>query len=185
MKWQLTDRGDPIARDVADRHYNRQKPGSPQFVNPSRCLVLLATQKRGYKALWVTSWPFSQYVKHRWAGAWVNSLFRNEGYWPSPDLIREAVSATRWYATYYPSWLEPEPSLGMITFIDTTKVKQKEVFGKCYRDAGFIEAGYTEGGLLALQMRPCAMPPPAPPLIPSKRGTREMYKKKKLPHPIS
>jgi len=27
--WQLSHRADPKARDIADRHYNRQKIGTP------------------------------------------------------------------------------------------------------------------------------------------------------------
>ena len=37
------------------------------------------TENQGGKALWVTSFPFAQYVRHQWAGAWVCSAFRNEG----------------------------------------------------------------------------------------------------------
>lgn len=74
--WSLSHRADPAGCTIADRHYNRQKIGSPQFVPPGRSLVLI---DNAAPALWVTSWPFAQYVKHAWAGAWVNSLFRNEG----------------------------------------------------------------------------------------------------------
>ena len=41
MNWRLSHRADPEARVLADRHYNRQKPGTPQFVPPGRCLVLV------------------------------------------------------------------------------------------------------------------------------------------------
>jgi len=62
-------------------------------------------------------------------------------------------------------WKWPEiPSLGMITFIDRDKVKHKRDYGRCYRRAGFIEAGETEGGLLALQLLPSAMPDMEPPM---------------------
>jgi hypothetical protein len=86
--WRLSYRADPAALGLADRHYNRQKIGSPQFVPPGRCLVLLTADR---SALWVTSWPFAEHVKHAWAGAFVNSLFRNEGGHLSSDLIRWAV----------------------------------------------------------------------------------------------
>ena len=33
-------RADPEVVPLADRHYNRQKIGSPQFAPPGRCLVL-------------------------------------------------------------------------------------------------------------------------------------------------
>lgn len=152
MRWQRSDRFDPKARELADRHYNRQKPGTDQFVPPGRCLVLFAATDTG-KAFWVTSWPFAEYVRHAWPGAWVCSAFRNEGAGLASELIREAVSATRAY-------MGAPPPIGMVTFVDRSKVKGKRDFGYCYRKAGFIECGETKGGLLALQLLPEAMPEP-------------------------
>ena len=107
-------------------------------------------------ALWVTSWPFAEYVKHRWPGAWVNSLFRRESGPLASELIREAVSATRW------TWGEP-PVLGLVSFVDPGKVRHKRDPGRCYLRAGFIRDGETEGGLLAFRMPPGLMPSPCPP----------------------
>ena len=87
--WTLSNRADPEARDIADRHYNRQKIGAPQFVPPGRCLVL---KRPG--ALWITSWPFAEYVKHAWPGAWICSAFRRESGPLASDLIRSAIAAT-------------------------------------------------------------------------------------------
>ena len=160
MKWHVSHRCDPQARALADRHYNRQHTGAANFVKPGRCLVL---RTANYRALWVTSWPYAEYVKHAWAGAWECSLFRREGGSLASVLIRQAVAATRW------AYGDPPP-LGMITFIDTTKVRPqvdmdgRPSWGWTYRQAGFVEAGYTVGGLLTLQLLPAAMPNPAPPL---------------------
>lgn len=152
--WCLSYRTDPSARPLADRHYNRQHVGATGFVPPGRCLVLLADDE---SALWVTSWPFAEYVKHDWPGAWINSTFRNEGKRLSSDLIREAVAMSRW------RW-PTVPALGMVTFIDEKKVKPKRDPGYCYLQAGFVVAGRTKGGLLALQMWPDVMPEPLAPL---------------------
>jgi len=156
--WRLSDRFDPAALPLADRHYNRQKVGSPQFVPPGRCLVLLTADR---SALWVTSWPFAQFVRHAWGGAWVNSLFRNEGEGLSSDLIRLAVAhtAARWPAV---------PDLGMVTFVDASKVRRKRDPGRCYRKAGFHHVGFTAGGLHAFQMPPTDMP--APEAVPHSQG---------------
>jgi hypothetical protein len=145
--WQLTNRSDPEVRPLADRHYNRQKIGAAGFVPPGRCLVL-KTERRD--AFWVTSWPYAEYTKHAWAGAWVCSAFRNESSMLSSELILDAVSITKWKYSL--------PELGMITFVDPTKVKRKRDFGRCYRKAGFVEVGQTKGGLIALQLRPQDMP---------------------------
>jgi hypothetical protein len=156
MTWKMSHRADPFARDIADRHYNRQKIGSPQFAPPGRCLVLTA-QMGQLKALWITSWPYAQYVKHEWAGAWVCSAFRTEGIAPASALILLAVSATK-------SYYGKPPTLGMVTFVDPRKVRPTmvrgtPVWGWTYRKAGFEECGKTKGGLIALQLSPNKMPP--------------------------
>jgi len=133
---------------LADRHYNRQKVGSPQFAPPGRCLVL---KTQPVDAFWITSWPFAEFVRHAWAGAWVCSAFRNEGAILSSLLIRDAVAATR--AEYG----EP-PTLGMITFVNRAHVRRKRDWGRCYRKAGFRPVGETQGGLVALQLLPEDMP---------------------------
>lgn len=143
----VSHRADPRAVALADRHYNRQKIGTPQFVPPGRCFVLTTPEA---DAVWVTSWPFAEYVKHAWAGAWVNSIFRNESRHLSSELIREAIAATR------TEW-EP-PALGIITFVDAGKVRRKRDPGRCYIKAGFKRVGFTAGGLVALQMLPAEMP---------------------------
>jgi hypothetical protein len=151
MHWRLSHRADPVAREIADRHYNRQKIGTPQFVPPGRCLVLVSNDE---SAFWITSWPFAQYVKHEWAGAWVCSAFRNEGQILSSELIRDAVAASR-------AEFGDPPSLGMVTFVDMGKVRRKRDWGRCYRKAGFrpLEKR-TKGGLFVLQMLPEDMPEP-------------------------
>jgi hypothetical protein len=74
-------------------------------------------------------------------------------------MIVEAVAATRAF------YGEP-PRFGMMTFIDRAKVRPTMVrgaptWGWTYRRAGFVDAGETKGGLLALQLHPADMPPPA------------------------
>lgn len=147
--WTKSHRFDPEARTIADRHYNRQKPGTPQFVPPGRCLVLKTAH-----AVWVTSWPFAEYVRHAWAGAWVNSCFRREGgEHVASDMIVAAVAATRAH------WPEV-PDLGMVTFVDPRKVRHKRDPGRCYLRAGFRLVGETKGGLLAFQLLPEDMSEP-------------------------
>lgn len=156
MLWELSNRADEKSRLIADRHYNRQKPGTKQFVPPGRCLVLYCKTESG-QALWVTSWPFAKYVRHAWAGAWVCSAFRNEGAAQASTLIQQAVAATIDY-------FGAPPPQGMITFIDQKKVKPTmvrgcETWGYTYMLGGFKPVGKTKGGLLAFQLLPEDMPP--------------------------
>lgn len=149
VRWALSWRASPYGARIADRHYNRQKIGARQFVPPGSCIVFVATTG---VALWVTSWPLAEYVKHEWAGAWINSTFRNEGAGLSSELIREAVAATLF------AWGDP-PELGMVTFVDPAKVRRKRDPGRCYLRAGFRLVGRTkEAGLLAFRLSPGDMP---------------------------
>ena len=164
VNWVLSHRADRAARPIADRHYNRQKPGTKQFVPPGRCLVL-----RTEAAVWISSWPFAEYVRHEWPGAWVNSCFRREsGSDVASVMIREAIAATRWHWPEVPSiaWAHKGESgfVGMVTFIDRDEVRHKRDYGRCYLRAGFRVIGETKGGLLALGISLEDMPEAEAPL---------------------
>ncbi len=156
MDWRLTNRADLVAASIADRHYSRQSVGARQFVPPGRCVVLLTPDA---SALWVSSWPKAEYVHHAWAGAWICSLFRNEGqgHFLSSDLISQAVAATR------AVWEKAPPRQGFVTFVDVSQVCPKRDPGRCFRRAGWQHVGFTKGGLLVLQLLPSEMPSPLAP----------------------
>lgn len=152
-RWNPSHRFDRRALPLADRHYNRRKVGSPQFVPPGRCVVLLTPCA---DALWVTSWPFAEYVRHAWPGAWVNSLFRNESDAVASELIRAAVAATR-------TVFGDPPPLGLVSFVNPKKVpgvrrRGVTIYGYCYLKAGFTHVGFTKGGLWVWQLLPDAFP---------------------------
>lgn len=154
--WHLSYRADPASKVLADRHYNRQNPDADQFVPPGTCVVLRTEQP--VDAVWVTSWPLAEYVQHAWGGAWVNSLFRNEDRERhlSSDLIEQAVAATR--AIWTP------PPLGIVTFVDASKIRTKRDPGRCYRRAGWHHVGFTRKGLWVFQQLPDEMPAPLEPI---------------------
>lgn len=149
MNWTLSHRYDRQVLPLADRHYNRQKPGTPQFSPPGRLIVL-----RADSAVWTT--VAQEYVKHRWVGAWMNSLFRREGGGLASQLIREACAATR------ALWGDP-PAIGLISFVDASRVRPKRDPGYCYLRAGFEPDGETVGGLLAFRLPGSSFPAPMSP----------------------
>lgn len=153
MHWILSNKSSPRARALADRHYNRQSIGSPWIAPPGRCVVLLTSQA---DAVWVT--VQQRYAFHRWPGAWVCTLFRNESPVLSSLLIREAVAAT------LALWGEP-PLHGFVTFVNPVKVRRKRDPGRCFRRAGFVPCGETSRRHhLAFQLLPAHMPRPVSPL---------------------
>jgi hypothetical protein len=148
--WRVSDRYDPAAVALADRHYNRQKPGTPQFIPPGRYVALISADKT---AVWVTSG--ARYRMDAWRGAWVNTIFRKEGDGTASEMIRHAVAHTR------AAWPEV-PALGLITFIDPAKVRRTRRPGYTYVRAGFEHVGVTPKGLLVFRLTADRMPEPEP-----------------------
>lgn len=150
--WRLSWRADPAVAALADRHYSRKTVGAAQFAPPGPILVLRSADRT---AAWISLWPKAEFVLHEWGGAWMNTLFRNEGDGLSSDMIEHAVAHTR------AQWPDV-PDLGMVTLIDAAKVRHKRDPGRCYIRAGFRRAGFTKGGLHVLQMLPADMPEAEP-----------------------
>jgi hypothetical protein len=148
--WRISDRYDPALVALADRHYSRQKPGTPQCIPPGTYVALVCADRT---AGWVTSWPL--YRQDEWRGAWINTLFRKEGDGLASDMIRAAVAHTR---HRFPQ----VPPLGMVTFVNPRQVRHKRDPGRCYRKAGFRHVGTTPKGLLVFQLLAEEMPPPSP-----------------------
>lgn len=163
MLWRLSHRFDRRVLPLADSHYSRQKPGSPQFVAPGKNIVLRTVRN---DALWVSLWQKTEFTDHEWPGAWVCSMFRNCSEHQSSDLIREAVAITRHL------WGDNER--GMVTFVDPSKVsgfftRSKDEQGKkikrlswgyCFQECGFQEAGWTASFKQVLHLPLVAMPAP-------------------------
>lgn len=155
MIWQRAHRYYPPAVALADRHYSRQKPGTPQFMPAGSCLVLFAETDTG-RAVWGTSAP--QFAQHAHPGAWVCTMFRNEGAGKASKLIRQAVAAT---LSHYGA----APDAGMITFVDRDEVRPKQNPGWSFFIAGFRYCDDTAGGLITMKLEPSRMPKPEPALL--------------------
>lgn len=164
MIWRPSHRAHTPARLLADRHYSRQKPGTPQFMPSGSCRVLIAANG---KAVFGLSFPKPEMVKHAWPNAWVCSIFRNEGAGPlASDMIRDALAI---FQSDY-GYGAPPPG-GCITFVDPKcvpgiLVRGERVKGFCFWKAGFRVVGETKKrGYLAWQLLPSQMPAPATLLV--------------------
>jgi hypothetical protein len=119
---------DQECRELADRHYNRQSPGAPQFAGNGPKLVLRDTAG---DVVWV--WINSPLA--RWDGqtGYYNQTFRNESARLSSDIILEAEqhAITKW-----------GPGR-MFTYIDPASVRSSNP-GYCYLMARWHKHGYSK-----------------------------------------
>ena len=67
----------------------------------------------------------TEVFRSRLPGAWMCSIFRNEGPTLSSELIIQAMAATR-------SELSEPPPEGLITFINPRKIRKKRDPGRCF-----------------------------------------------------
>lgn len=132
-KWREVHKMTPALVALADRHYTRQTPGSPQCCRPGVNLCLLTDD---CSAAWVVWRPIPSVGRKDRLEAWECTLMRNEGRRRTSDLIREAVEWT-WRAWGWP------PRDGLITAIDaeaTAAGRSPHARpGRCFRAAGWRE----------------------------------------------
>ena len=115
-----TGRFDQECRALADRHYSRQKPGTPQFSPPGELLIL-----RDACGDVVLAFIRQRYRKDGQRGVYC-SIFRNESARLSSAILleSEATVRVRWGA------------VRLFTFIDPAKVKSPNP-GYCFKMAGW------------------------------------------------
>jgi hypothetical protein len=157
VAWTVRDRFDPAAAALADRHYSREVPGSPQVGGPGYLLVLVTPCER---AVWITKRHSPDTDAPRVVAdglppdTYRCALFRNEGAGLASGLIREAVALTerRWGPA--PLWA---------TYIDRDAVRSSNP-GYCFKLAGWqLDRGYRHPRLVRLLLpRPHEAPERAP-----------------------
>jgi hypothetical protein len=130
VAWTVRHRFDAAAASLADRHYSREKVGSPQVGGPGYLLVLVTPCER---AAWITKRHAEDTTSARSTAdgldAYRCALFRNEGAGLSSDLILEAVALTERL------W-GPPPADGWATYVDKGRVASANP-GYCFKLAGW------------------------------------------------
>lgn len=140
--WQQVHHRDRRAVEMADRHYSRQKPGTPEFTRPGHKIVLLHFLPDGTPAaLWASQRPSPDSGIKRADGlnAWDCSVFRVEHRTvPASELIGEAVCITRYF------WGDLMPADGFVTTVNPHKVQTIKRRGKTVHGFSFQKAGWQE-----------------------------------------
>lgn len=132
-------RADPELCMLADRHYTRQKIGSPQFMPPGRTLVLRDAAGTAVFG-WLWCLPGLRYDKQE---GYCCTIFRNESRRRSSELILEAETAAvnKWGRNR------------MFTYVDASKVTSSNP-GYCFKMAGWRFIGKSLSGLHLLEKQP-------------------------------
>ena len=117
---------DDEMRQLADRHYSRQKPGTRQFSPPGRKMILRDTAGEVY---WAWIW---QHFRMDEQEGYNCAAFRNE----SPRLSSEIILEAELHAI-----AEWGPNR-MFTYVDPAKIRSTNP-GYCFLKAGWHKHGYS------------------------------------------
>lgn len=150
--WHAVLRTDPRARALADRHYSRQTPGAPEFLNAGETLVLLTDDGLAVWGVLHNRDPWAKVNHGLEVWRWRCAIFRREPESPhlASDLVREATARTYAYWTRHYGAL---PSVPLTTEVDPGKTRRKRDPGRCFLRAGWTRIGERDG-LVVLQAPP-------------------------------
>lgn len=123
-------------RELADRHYSRQKVGAREFMPPGSTLVLRDSEGRC-----VFGWVLNTVPRLDGEIGVCCTIFRNESVRPSAEIIREADEAAweRWP-------MQPRH----FTYVDPEKVRSSNP-GYCFKVAGWRFVRRSISGLHLLE----------------------------------
>lgn len=130
--WTRRGRFSAAAAALADRHYSREKIGSPQVGGPGYAIILVTPDER---AVWISKRHDEALFEGRRSRTTADgfrgyrcAMFRNESGQVASDLIRAAVELTE------REWgLSPH---GWMTYVDRTRVRSVNP-GYCFKRAGW------------------------------------------------
>lgn len=146
--WYQAESGkfDKIGASMADRHYSRRTPGSPQFMPPGQTIVLIG--KDGQSVFgWHRPHPDSGVKLMSGLDGWTCTIFRNESNELSSEMILDAELAI-------PRLGYNCGTDGMLTYVWCDRVLSQNP-GYCFQMAGWTKTGWSaDGKKRLLQKRP-------------------------------
>lgn len=152
--WTRTGKFDRACALLADGHYSRRTPGSPQFMPPGETVILRTPGDGEPTAIfgWWRPHPDSGIKAMNGLDGWTCTIFRNVGPVLSSDLILDAEIAL------YSLGVTCGPS-GLITYVFDRKVQTfdqpgRNASGWCFRKAGYRPAGRSADTKKTLLMKP-------------------------------
>jgi hypothetical protein len=144
--WRRVKKADARAVWHADRHYSRQKVGTPQFMPPGQTIVLLSLDELAVFG-WHRPHPTSGLKAMHGYDGWTCTIFRNESPVLSSLLILDAERAIAEFGHD----IGPD---GLLTYVWDSKVSSPNP-GYCFKRAGWSRIGRsTDGRKTLLQKLP-------------------------------
>jgi hypothetical protein len=135
--WQRVDKFDPRTAALADRHYNRRKVGSSQFMPPGQTVILLAHDEQAVWGWWRPH-PDSGVSAMNGLDGWTCTIFRNESPVLSSTMILDAEQAL--YQTGHD--IGPD---GLLTYVWDSRIRSSNP-GACFKKAGWRRIGRSADG---------------------------------------
>jgi len=148
--WERAASGkfDKIGCALADGHYSRRTPGSPQFMPPGQTLVLISKDRLAVWGWWRPD-PRSGIKAMNGLDGWTCSIFRNTGPVLSSALVLDAERAIRQMG-----WgCGPD---GFLSYVWCAKVRSSNP-GYCYQQAGWRKIGWSADKRKRLLQKPFAL----------------------------
>jgi hypothetical protein len=134
--WVLGHKFDKRAVALADRHYSRRKPGSPQMMPPGQTLVLVTPDGDAVFGWWRPH-PSSGIRAMNGLDGWTCAIFRNESRALSSTLIVLAEAQLLMRHSVGPD--------GFLTYVWDKRVASTNP-GYCFKQAGWKKAGRSADG---------------------------------------
>lgn len=136
MTWTVVTKFNRQAVALADGHYSRRRPGSPQFMPPGQTLVLLTTDATAVFGWWRPH-PAAGIRAMNGLDGWTCTIFRNTGAGLSSELILAAEAELLRRHECGPD--------GLITYVWDSRVASPNP-GYCFKCAGWRSAGRSADG---------------------------------------
>ena len=141
--WEVVPKFDARCAALADGHYSRRTPGSPQFMPPGETLVLYYP---GAVFGWWRPHPRSGIKAMNGLDGWTCSIFRNT----TDVLSSEMIIAAEMHLAESGRGCGPD---GMLTYVWDRKVRSTNP-GACFKIAGWSRRGRSADNRKTLLHKP-------------------------------
>lgn len=131
--WLRVKKADPRAVALADGHYSRRKPGSPQFMPPGETIVLLHESLLAVFGWWRPAPSSGLAAMMNGLDGWTCTIFRNIGAGLSSELILSAEDVLMRVLREEGKTCGPD---GLLTYVWDDKVRSPNP-GYCFKCAGW------------------------------------------------